>query len=137
MAGTLLNLLNWIWVRLDVITGVLAIPWGLLLVSLAITGWRKFIVTSGADIYVILSSLDLEFIVFKDRFVGLVYKGIQAKFSEVFVVGLLISFFFLALSSRAQRLTTGRGHHSTNTSFLCWTVAPVWMAIHFFAILAR
>lgn len=133
--------LQWIWARLDVIVGVFVIPWGLLLISLALAGWRKFTETGGADIYVILSSLDLEFIVFKDRFVKLVYGGIQAKFSEVFVIGLIVSLVFLILASRVQRQIVASSptsqHYPTGTLFLCWTVAPVWMAIHFFAILAR
>jgi len=134
-------MLHWIWARFDVIVGVLAIPWGLFALSLALVGWRKFTETSGADIYVILSSLDLEFIVFKERFVGLVYAEIQAKFTAVFGVGLLVSLVFLALSSRVQRLisgpNSGAGKYPTGTLFLCWVVAPVWIAIHFFAILAR
>ena len=131
--------LQWIWARLDVVAGVFVIPWGLLLISLALAGWKKFSETGGADIYVILSSLDLEFIVFKDRFLKLVYVGIQDKFSEVFVIGLVVSLFFLVLASRLQHRIAGSTpeNYPTGGLFLCWTVAPVWMAIHFFAILAR
>jgi hypothetical protein len=141
MAETLMRVFHWIWDRLDVIAGVLAIPWGMFAVSLALVGWKKFRETSGADIYVILSSLDLEFIVFKERFIGFVYAGIQAKFTAVFAIGLVVSLFFLVLSSRVQYLITGpnlgSGNNPAGALFLCWAFAPVWMAIHFFAILAR
>lgn len=133
-------ILSWIWSRLDIIAGVLLIPWGLFLVSLALVGWQKFKETSGADIYVILSSLDLEFVVFKERFVGLVYPGIRDKFNEVFAVGLVFSLFFLALSSRVQHQISAahsEGNYPGGWVLLCWVVAPAWIAIHFFAILAR
>lgn len=133
---TPLGVLNWIWDKIDVIAGVLAIPWGLLAISLSLAGWKKFRETSGADIYVILSSLDLEFIVFKERFIGLVYAGIQPKFTAVFAIGLIVSLAFLGLSSRVQRLINGPGYPA-GALFACWAFAPVWMAIHFFAILAR
>ncbi len=133
--------LHWIWDRLDVIAGVLLIPWGLFSISLVLVGWNRFRQSSGADIYVILSSLDLDFVLFKERFVGFVYAGIQPKFTPIFAIGLVVSLFFLVLSSRAQHLITGPGpgpgNLPGNQSFLCWTFAPVWMAIHFLAILAR
>jgi hypothetical protein len=136
-----MNTLYWIWDKLDVIVGVLAIPWGMFVISLALVGWKKFRETSGADIYVILSSLDLEFIVFKERFIRLVYVGIQAKFTAVFAIGLVVSLVFLVLSRRTQHLITGPDsgplNHPAGSLFLCWAFAPVWMGIHFFAILAR
>ena len=136
-----MNTLYLIWDKLDVIVGVLLIPWGMFVISLALVGWKKFSETSGADIFVILSSLDLEFIVFKERFIGLVYAGIQAKFTAVFAIGLVVSLVFLGLSSRVQRLISGPDsgpeNYPTGALFLCWVVALGWMAIHFFAILAR
>jgi hypothetical protein len=134
---------HWIWARLDVITGVLLIPWGMFLLSLALVGWKRFTKTSGADVFVILSSLDLEFIVFKDRFVQLVYPGIQSKFNDVFAIGLVFSVFWLIVASRVQAQITDGGPglsaswgHST-ALFMCWFFALAWMAIHFFVILAR
>jgi uncharacterized membrane protein len=137
-----MDTLEWVWTRLDVITRVLAVPWGLFAISLVLAGWRKVTETSGSDIYVILASLDLEFILFKDQFSGLVYAGIQSKFTEVFGIGLIVSLIFLAISSGAQRRIAEHNagmptSHPTGTLFLCWVFALSWMAIHFFAILAR
>jgi len=44
---------------------------GLFFISLVLVGWNRFRQSSGSDIYVILSSLDLDFVVFKERFVDL------------------------------------------------------------------
>lgn len=137
-----MNALEWVWARLDVVTNVLAIPWGLFVVSLVLAGWRKVTETSGSDIYVILASLDLEFILFRDQFSNLVYAGIQSKFTDIFGIGLIVSLIFLAISSRAQHRIDEHNagmptSHPTGTLFLCWAFALPWMAIHFFAILAR
>ena len=137
-----MNTLQWVWIRLDVITRVLAIPWGLFVISLALAGWKKVTETSGSDIYVILASLDLEFILFKDQFNSLVYAGTQSKFTDIFGIALIVSLFFLAVSSRVQHRiaehNAGMGTgHPAGMLFLCWAFALPWMAIHFFAILAR
>jgi hypothetical protein len=93
-------------------------------VSLVLAGVKKVSETSASDVFIILSSLDLEFILFKDRFVNIVYAGIQSKFSTVFGVGLVGSFIFLALSSRVQRRIS-ESHQSqdrdypTGTLFFC------------------
>jgi hypothetical protein len=135
------QLLQWIYDRLDVIAYIFAIPWGMFLASVAITGWKKLTDTSGADIFVILTSLDLEFIVFKEKFSTLVYSKIQSKFTQFFVIAFIVSFIFLALSCRAQRRIernkTRNQEHPTGLLIVCWTVALAWMGIHFFAILAR
>jgi hypothetical protein len=134
--------LQWLWNHLEIIAGVLLIPWGMFVFSLALVGWNKFSETSGADVYIILTSLDLEFIVFRERFVNLVYGGIQSKFNAVFAIGFIVSLIFLALSSRVQRriaecrISPDQGYPSGRL-FACWAFALPWMAAHFFAILAK
>jgi hypothetical protein len=136
----LLCILRWLWSHFNTIAGVFLIPWGMFVVSLVLAGVKKVSETSASDVFIILSSLDLEFILFKDRFVNIVYAGIQSKFSTVFGVGLVGSFIFLALSSRVQRRIS-ESHQSqdrdypTGTLFFCWVFALIWMAVHFFAIL--
>ena len=136
------NIARWFWSRLDVIAGVLAIPWGFFVLSLVLAGWSKVTKTSGSDIYVLLSSLDLEFVLFSERFRKAVYAGIQPKFKELFAVALIFSLILLAISSRVQRRIDEIGdatdfRYPSGQLFFCWAVALVWMAGHFFVILAR
>lgn len=137
-----MSTLHWLWDRLDVVTGVFLIPWGMFLISAILVGWRKLTETSGSDVYIILSSLDLEFLVFRGRFENFVYAGVRSKFSEVFAVGLVVSLAFLMFSSRAQ-VWIAEHHNSPEVSYpatsviVCWAFALGWMALHFFAILSR
>ena len=136
-----MRILCWVWTHLDTIGGVFLIPWGMFGLSLALVGWRKFSETSGADVFVILSSLDLEFIVFKERFLDLVYAGIRSRFSIVFAIGLIGSMVMLIFSSRVQRRLsecrdTATVAYPAGGVFICWSMALFWMAVHFFAVLA-
>lgn len=139
LTNTLIAGSHWIWDRLDVIAAVFLIPWGLFLVSLRLVGWKRFTQSCGADIYLILSTLDLDFVLFKERFIVFVYTGIQPKFMPIFAIGFMISLFFLVLSSTAQRPIDGPGSRNLpgSSSFLCWMFAPFWTAAHFLAILVR
>ena len=137
-----LSIVQWLWDRLDLIVGILAIPWGLLLISLALVGWKKFTRTSGSDVFVILSSLDLEFLVFHNRFVYDVYGRLQPKFEDVFGLSFIVSMVLLIWSSHVQhQIESGSGTNEpgypSGQLFCCWTVALVWMATHFAAILIR
>jgi hypothetical protein len=137
-----LSILRWFWDRLDLIVGILLIPWGFFIVSLALVGWKKFTRSSGSDIYVILTSLDFEFLVFHDKFIYDVYGGIQPKFEYVFASGFIISLTFLVWASRVQHQIEGYSN-STEPGFpsgqmlCCWVFALVWMASHFAMILIR
>jgi hypothetical protein len=109
--------------------------------SFALTGWRKLKETSAADIYIILSSLDLEFVVFKEKFIKVVYAAAQPKYSVIFAIGLVVSLVFLAMSSRVQkRIAECRDPFETaypyGMLFVCWAFALPWIAMHFFIVLA-
>ena len=133
---------EWLWDRLPLIAGIFAIPWGLFFVSLVLAGWDKVRHTSASDIYVILCSFDLEFLIFRDQFINAVYGGLKSNFESVFGVGLVISLFFLAWSSRVQRQINehldGRGvTYPAAKSLSCWAFALGWMACHFAVVLIR
>ena len=136
------SILQWLWARIDILAGIFVIPWGFFAISMALAGLSRFLRTSGSDIYVILCSLDLEFLMFHDRFINDVYPGIKPKFETVFGIGLVVSFLFLVLSSRVQHQiddhpkATEPGYPSGGL-FCCWAFGLSWMAGHFAAILIR
>ncbi len=135
-------LLELTWELFPQITGVFLIPFLFFLLSLVLSGGAKLKRTSGTDLFVILGSLDLDFLLFHHQFVYDVYAGLRRNFNAVFAVAALISIILLAWSSRVQRRIDETPdpraqEFPAGQLFFCWAAGICWMAGHFAAILIR
>lgn len=117
------------------------IPLGILLVSYQVQRNFNLRLNSATDLYVFLCALDLAFLINRDSGAPRVNPLVAGYYMQTFVLGFLISLWFLTYSariqSRVQTYILGTAYYPIGGVSLCWIFAMGLIATHFFIVLGQ